>query len=353
MTDRGSRFLPFQNEWNELRAILSGEPTDRAVNCDLLRVSRRAMATQFEVALPVFPNEPGVAAASDALDIIDEIEQELTIYREDSDISAVNRIADRELVPVPDRVFGLLQRCAQLTRLTEGAFDIAAGALIRTWGFQHRQGRIPTVIERRDAMAATGMRFVRLDEPSRGVRFLRPGVMLNFGAIGKGFALDQAAKWLQGQWGIRSGMLHGGSSSILAFGGPPMQNGWWVRIRHPWEPERHLGEIRLTNQALGTSAATYQFFEHQRKRYGHILDPRQGRPAEGMAQVSVVAADAATADAISTALYVLGIDRAVQFCRSHPEIGAILLPDDPGATPIVFNISRHDFLPAGQTSSTA
>jgi len=343
---------PLQNELAELRSLIQPDSIDAPTECSVLRVSRRAMATEFEIALPVMPSEFAIPAAQDALDCIDEIEQELTVYRDDSEVSELNRAAGIAMTTVEPRLFSLLQRCAQLTRLTEGAFDIATGALIQAWGFQRRQGRIPTVAERTIAMAATGMRFVALNEASRGVRFLRPQVSLNFGAIGKGDALDQAAIRLRDRWQIRSALLHGGASSVLALGTPPGHQGWVISIRHPWEPGQMLGEVVLKDQALGTSAATYQFFEHERKRYGHILDPRQGRPAEGIAQVSVVANDAATADALSTALYVLGVERAERFCRAHPHVGAIILPDQPGAMPLVLNLTRHDFRQAGVTSST-
>src|SRR5262249_38452606 len=157
-----------------------------------------------------------------------------------------------------------------------------------------RQGRVPAEDELREALGRVGMRYVRLD-PNRGaVRYDRPGMEVNFGAIGKGYALDRVKERLRDEGGMRSGLLHGGGSSRVSVGGPRnAPRGGEVSIKHPWEPDRHLAVVRLRDGALGTSAATYQHFEYNRKRYGHILDPRSGRPAEGVASATVLAPTAA------------------------------------------------------------
>lgn len=314
------------------------------VEVSLVRAERRAMATRFEVALS--PGPLAVAAASDALDVVDHWEGVLTVYRDDSDVSEVNRLAVDGPVVVDAALFGLFEQCARLTRDTGGAFDAAAGALSRAWGFRDRRGRVPSPEERRAAMQATGTRHVLLNATERSVRFLRPGVEWNFGAIGKGFALDRAAARLREAWGIRSALLHGGASSVLAVGSPPGLPGWRVAVRHPWVPGRLLGTLDLRGRALGTSAATYQYFDAGRKRYGHVLDPRRGRPAEGVAQACAVADTAAEADALSTALYVMGVEQSLTFLKSRPDVGALLLPDGDDAGVLAVNLGPEVFRPA-------
>jgi FAD:protein FMN transferase len=296
-----------------------------------VRVSRRAMATTFEIAIPYgTPNAMDAGAA--ALDRIDEIEDQLTVYRDRSEVAQLNR--DRSAV-VEQNLFELLQQCASLTNETTGAFDAAAGSLIKCWGFYKREGRVPNRIELTTAMHQSGFRHVVLDAANRRVKLNRPGVELNLGAIGKGYALDQAAEVLRNAWGIRSALLQGGGSSVLALGVPPTEErGWQVAIRHPSDDARTLGSVYLVDRALGTSAATYQSFEYNGKSYGHVLDPRSGRPADQVRSASCLASSAAEADALSTAFFVTGEDWTREFCRSREHLAAILLTNDPTARTI-------------------
>ena len=315
----------------------------------LVRVSRRAMATTFEIALP-YGTPDAVPAAEDALDLIDEIEDQLTVYRDTSEIVDVNGRAGDGPVVVERRLFDLLGYCATLTRDTAGAFDIATGAVIKAWGFYKREGRIPTSAELSRAMAATGMRHVVLDPTKQTVKFRRPGLELNFGAVGKGYALDRAAELLRAKWGIRSALLHGGGSSVYAMGSPPGRlRGWAVAVRHPHDDEKTLGTVWLADKALGTSAATFQYFEYNGRRYGHLLDPRTGRPAEGTASASAVAATAAEADALSTAFFVTGADAAAGYCEPRPGVGAVVLPDA-AEQPVVVGISATRYDPPATRS---
>jgi len=306
-----------------LAPLSADEPAIDTGPIPLMRASRRAMATTFEILLPpallrAYP------AASDALDLIDDLEDQLTVYRDHSEVSRLNATASEADVEVESGLFDLLERCAVLTRETQGAFDIACGSLIKAWGFYSRSGRVPSVRERAAAMQATGMRHVVLKPGTRSVRYLRRGLEINFGGIGKGYALDRAATILDG-YGIGDYLIHGGSSSVLTKGdlaGHP----WQVDLKHPWAANVKLGCLRLEGNALGTSAATYQHFEYDGRKLGHLLDPRKGWPAEGVAQVSVLAPTAALADALSTAFYAMGVDSAREYCRTHPGIGAVILP---------------------------
>lgn len=306
----------------------------------LLRCARQAMATQFEVLLP-FGTPGGMDVAGEALDLIDRLEEQLTVYRDHSEVSRLNRLAADNSVVVEDRLFALLAECARLTAATEGAFDITTGALSKAWGFFKRQGRVPTPEERSEVLGRVGSRFLELDPQRRTARYLVRGLEINLGSIGKGYALDRAAELLR-QREVSLGLLHGGHSSIVALGTDPAdRRGWAVGVRHPWLPERRLAVLRLRDRALGTSAATFQHLEYNGRKLGHILDPRTGWPAEGLASATVVAPSAAEADALATAFFILGVDKAAAYCRAHPQIGALLLADGPGAKPVVLNLSAE------------
>ena len=191
--------------------------------------------------------------------------------------------------------------------------------------------RVPTALQRAEAMARTGFRHVILNSDSHSVKFRHAGLELNLGAVGKGYALDRAAGLLRNKWGIDSALLNGGGSSVYAIGHPPGENrGWPVRLRRPFEPEKSLGTVWLRNRGLGTSAATFQFFEYNGEKLGHLLDPRHGWPASGTASASTIAATAAEADAFSTAAFVLGSKRTEELVRIKPAISAMVLDDETG-----------------------
>lgn len=293
-----------------------------------LHISRPAMACRFEVTLPGRERE-GVAAASEALDEIDRIEQQLTVYRDDSEISFVNRNAASGPVRVAPSLFALLRLCEELHRETEGAFDVTSGPLIRCWGFMKREGRVPAAREIEEARSCVGQEGIALDREARTVRFARPGVEINFGSIGKGYALDCVARHLRRR--ARSALLSAGYSSMRAIGGGDIgHRGWLVGVRDPRRKDRRVALLRLRDCAMSTSGSEEQFFEREGKRYGHIIDPRTGYPAEGVSGVSVVAPTAAESDALATAFYVGGRALAEAYCARHPGVLAVLL--ESGAT---------------------
>ena len=274
-----------------------------------LLVGREAMACRFEVAFNAGEVSGDTELAVDALDLVDQIEERISVYRPASELSRINASAAEGWVDVSPDAWHLLVRARELWELTGGAFDIAAGSLVRAWGFLHREGRTPDDTDLAAARAAAGMRHLEFDPDRRRLRFLRPGVEINPGAIGKGWALDRAVAHLQSR-GVASVLMHGGQSSVLARGtqGPSIgdRHGWRVGLRHPLRPGRRLATITLDDRALGTSGSGTQFFVDQGRKLGHILDPRSGRPAEGVISATVIAHSAADADALATALYVLG-----------------------------------------------
>jgi thiamine biosynthesis lipoprotein len=293
---------------------------------DTLRLETRAMACQWAVLLNPGPHEQ-VMAASDALNEVHRVERLLSVYRADSDVSRLNRLASRGPQSVTPELFDLLTECRQLCESTGGAFDAATLSLIRLWQECRRSGRVPTPEELVTALAKSGTNHVHLqaDGDCRSVSFDGEGIGLDFGAIGKGYAIDRAAALLRAA-GIDEFLVHGGHSSLTAAGGHAGQVGWPVGLKNPLFTDQPYLTLLVRDRALASSGSNIQYFRHDGRRYGHILDPRTGWPAEGLLSVSVLAPTAAEADAVSTALYVLGLDRAMQYCEDHPSIGAILTP---------------------------
>ncbi|HEY0706487.1 MAG TPA: FAD:protein FMN transferase [Polyangia bacterium] len=309
-----------------------------------VHLSRSAMACRFEITIPAELSHR-LDAARAALDGVDALEEQLSVFRDTSAVSAINRDAHEAPVPIDDDLFALLRRCADWSTATDGAFDITAGPLSRTWGFLRREGRIPTEAEIEAALAITGMGHVHLEESRdesggaatalQTVRFDRPGVSLNLGAVGKGHALDVVAGGLA-RGGVETALLSAGSSSFLALGNGPTGDGFRVGVRDPFDHKRRYGTLTLAGCALGVSGAGEQFFEVGGRRYGHILDPRRGWPVEGRALAVVVARTAAEADALATAFFVAGADLAQRYIARHPDVSALVIdaPSRQGAPQI-------------------
>ncbi|HWB12235.1 MAG TPA: FAD:protein FMN transferase [Pirellulales bacterium] len=325
--------------------------TESSPEVYLLTLGRRAMACQFEVFLNAGQYASAADAALEALDLVDRLEEQMTVFRDTSEISRLNRFAADGPVEVESRLFQLLLRAARLHHETEGAFDITSGPLTKAWGFYRRAGAIPPEADVAEALGRVNSGALEFDESAGTLRFSKPGVELNLGAIGKGYALDRMAEQMLG-CGVEHFLLHGGQSSVLARGacGPPSSGGWKVDLRHPLRPERPIVEIRLRDRALGTSGAGTQFFRHGGRRYGHILDPRTGWPAEGIFSTTVVASTAADADALATALYVLGPQRAREWCEEHPEVGLLMfVPGQSSAVELVTHgLTEEDWRLTGE-----
>src|SRR5262245_49540651 len=288
-----------------------------------LHVSRYAMACRFEATLPL-SDRARLRAAQRALDEIDQLEQQLTIFRETSEVSQINRTASRGPVRIERSLFTLLQLCKTLHAETEGAFDITTTPLSRSWGFLKRQGRIPEAAEIEAAMSLVGSDKLSLDPSSCSAHFQSPGLTINLGSIGKGFALDRVAANLARR--VRSTLLVAGSSSILAIGsGDRGDEGWVVGVRHPRDAAQRLAVLRMRDCAMSTSGGGEQSFEYQGRRYGHIIDPRTGCPAEQVSGVTVVARSGALSDGLATAFYVGGPQLAESYCAAHPGVMAIML----------------------------
>lgn len=329
----------------DLRSIL--EPPAPATDPVLLRFARRAMATTFEVILPLgTPLSQDFAQA--ALDEIDRLESQLTVYREESEVSRLNAHAAGEAVAVEENLFQLLAQCQWLWRETRGAFDITLGALIKAWGFFQRQPRIPDPTEFAEARRRTGMRHVVLDAPSKRVKYRVPGLEINLGSIGKGYALDQVGDLFRKEAGLSNLLLQGGRSSVLALGHQPgSRRGWAVGLTDPENPKRRLGLLCVQNRGIGTSAATFLKLESRGRQLGHILDPRSGWPAEGMLSATVTAPNATLADALATAFFILGPDAAQAFCAIHPSFGAVLLTPETYPRPLLLGRAKEEYRALG------
>ncbi len=299
---------------------------------ETVTVARRAMATRFEILLHGEDAARLRAAGDAALDEIERLEAQLSLYRPASEISRLNRRAAAGPVRVSPPVFQLLQHAQRIWRETDGAFDPTVFPLIRAWGFAGgAAGKLPDPQALAEARACVGMNLVELDEAAFTVCFAREGVMLDLGAIGKGYAVDRAAETLV-EAGVASAFLHGGTSSSFAVGRPPDTPRWKAAITdprpgRPAAPGREaiLAEVPLENESLGVSAIWGRSFTTAGRTYGHVMDPRLGEPVRRAWLAAVAVLSATESDALSTALLTLGPAGFERMTHMRPGLRALLL----------------------------
>ncbi len=314
-------------ETNIEKPLLSVEPSQSVpipTARETVRLGVRAMACDFTVIM-----NPGsssrLVAASAALDLVGELEEQLSVYRESSEISQLNRLAAQLPVIVQQSLFDLLCRARNISLDLSGAFDPTTGPLIRLWKQCQEEHRLPANAELDAVRSLIGMHHIQFNSKNNSVKFDRQGVELNLGANGKGYAVDRAGAVLIDD-GVADWLIHGGHSSILARGNHAGHQGWPIGLRNPLFPRELWATVLLRDRAMGTSGSGVQFYRIQGNRYNHIINPQTGWPVEGQLSVSVFAPTAELADALSTAFFVIGVEKARQYCDNHPEVGAILTP---------------------------
>ncbi len=250
----------------------------------------------------------------------------MSVYKPESDLSVVNRRAGTDTVTVVDpETAYVLAEAVRFEELSGGALDVTVGPLVDAWGFYRHEGRIPPPAVLDSASALVGIQRLEWDPARRKVRLPRRGMRLDFGAIAKGYAVDQGIEALRSA-GIRSGRVDLGGN-LRVFGTPPNGGGWEVGLRDPRAPDEAFAVALLDSGAVATSGDYEQFFVHDDVRYSHIFDPRTGWPARGTAGGSVVAATALEADALSTALVVLGADAGCRLVSRLPGVDAVWVGD--------------------------
>ena len=301
-----------------------------------VRVACHAMATRFEFILHGHEEAFLQAAGEEAMQEIQRLERELGFYQASSEIAWLNQRAADEAVKVSPLLFELLKQAGQLHRDSNCTFDVTVAPLLRCWGLAGGRGRFPAPEEIEAARALVGMDLLQLDRETHTVRFAQPGVLLDLGSIGKGFALDVAAEWLR-ETGVESALIHGGTSTVFAIGSPPEADAWKVAIVRPEAgpelgelaskpiPNQLLAKVELSNnESLSVSAVWGKSFHHEGTTYGHVIDPRTGWPVSGAFLAAVVLPSATETDALSTALLTLGRDGHATLSKSHPKIRTLV-----------------------------
>lgn len=258
------------------------------------------------------------------------VDARFSSYQPDSELSQLNAAAADTPQAVSVEMAALLTESMAWGERSQGAFDCTVGPLVRAWGFFKREGRIPAAKELAAAQAVSGWSHLQFDAALRSLRFDVPGVELDFGAIGKGYAVDQAIAALRAR-GVRNALVDAGGN-FAAIGTPAQREHWRIGIRDPLQRDALLADLDFGDAGIATSGGYENYFEADGKRYVHIFDPRTGYPVVGMLSATVIAPTATAADALSTATFVLGMEQGLALIESLPETECLLVggePNDP------------------------
>jgi thiamine biosynthesis lipoprotein len=271
--------------------------------------------------------EPGSAAFEAAFAAATEVDEAMSVNRPDSEISRVNESGFGAAVPVSEGTYAILEEALRIAELSGGAFDPAIGGLTELWKEDGAFARLPSAEEIAAARPGAGAGNVELRADGT-VRLAFPGTRLDLGAIAKGYACDRAAEALRGQ-GVSSALLDFGGN-VYALGAKPGGEAYTIGIASPYPGDGSVAcTVPAMDAAVVTSGGYQKFFEEGGVIYHHILDPATGYPVEGnLLSVSIVAPSSTLADGLSTACFVLGLDRGMALLDSIPEAEGVFITAD-------------------------
>jgi len=281
------------------------------------RFSYEAMGTVFEIIILHEDKEYSRQAAFAAFDELVRIEQQLSRFIENSDVSLINNLdANKSLVLGPD-AFDCIKLSLEISESTFGAFDITTGLLYTLWLDKDKKLLTPSEDELNFAREHTGSDLLKLNEPEHSIELAVSPVMIDPGGIGKGYALDVMGGLLK-EWSIDRALLHGGFSSVLALDAPEDTKGWPVTFSQPGNIQKTIARVDLANCALSASGT---------RKGAHIIDPRTAKPITDQTAVWVLCPDAATADALSTAFMLITDEQIEKYCSEFDQTKALKLSE--------------------------
>ena len=290
--------------------------------------SRPFMGTVFHITVYSSPEENAEQAVFRAFEKIEKLEETLSFYQEDSELNRMSRNAFSEPFAAGLDLFKVLQAALYWSRQTEGAFDCTIRPLINLWHSRGKEGMLPAPEEISEARGRIGYKQVLLNPRLRSVRMEIPGMQIDLGGIAKGYAADKALESLE-QEGFRIILVDAGGD--LRLGAPPPgEKGWNITLENSGTgPSR----LRLANSAIATSGDKYKYYDIQGTRYSHIVNPANGLGMTDHRQVTVIAVDAQSADALATALSVMDIPDGLALVNSLDDTEALIRVMDSKAIP--------------------
>jgi thiamine biosynthesis lipoprotein len=285
--------------------------------------ARPMMGTEVSVYLWSDDNDTGLAAIESVFQEADRIDRLMSTYKDDSEISKINRNAALGPVRSGEELYDLIARSLEISTLTQGSFDITYESIGQHYDFRARQRPDEATVE--SELENIDFRFVIMDSASRSVAFRKQGVRINLGGIAKGYVVERGIGLLRRQ-GIKNAIVTAGGDSRLL--GDRRGRPWMIGIRDPRNEGEVAISVPLQDEAISTSGDYERFFDEDGIRYHHIIHPGTGSPANGVHSATVFGPDAVTTDALSTSVFVMGVDKGLRMIAMLPDYESIVIDAD-------------------------
>lgn len=292
----------------------------------VIKETRALMDTFCEVSCYDNDKNKSLIAIGAAFKEMERVERIFSKFDENSEVSKINSTAGLERVNISKEVFGLTERAVYYSGISKGAFDVTVAPLMETWGFVRKHNSMPSREIVENALKCVGYKNIELDSKESTIRFLNKDLKIDFGGIAKGYAVDRAKDVLVSR-GIRDGLINLGGN-MFALGSAPGRKNWKIGVEDPRNKGKLLYSFELTGKAISTSGNYERFFEAGGRRYSHIINPVTGEPCEGIISVTVVSDSAETADALSTAIFVMGEEKGIGLAKAVKNIQVLMLKED-------------------------
>ncbi|MDI3480916.1 MAG: FAD:protein transferase [Tepidanaerobacteraceae bacterium] len=270
--------------------------------------------------------------ASEAIDRvfdrINDIQKKMTASGDDSEVIEINRKAGKDFQKVSPDTFYVIKKGIYYSESSRGRFDITIGPLVKLWGIGTDKARVPSPEEIKSALRHVNYKNVVVNENENSVMLSKPGMALDLGAIAKGYAADEAARILKAS-GIKSAVVDLGGN-IYVIGRKPDDSPWKIGIQNPFEPRGNtFATVDVTDKTLVTSGVYERYFIKNGKRYHHILDTSTGYPVDnGLVSVTIISDSSIDADALSTAVFALGLKDGMKYVEKMPDVEAAFVTGD-------------------------
>ncbi|MEK7760991.1 MAG: FAD:protein FMN transferase [Nitrospirota bacterium] len=282
------------------------------------------MGTLVAITAVAPTREEGQASIEAGFHEIKRLEQLLSTWISTSELSQVNAAAGQRPVVVSHETLDLVSRSLEMARLTDGGFNIAVGPAVEAWSVTERQRR-PNRTELDALKPLIDWSTIQVDRKAHTIFLPVPGMRIDVGGIGKGYAADRAAEAMK-KAGATGGVV-ALSGDIKTFGNLPGMKGFSVGIRHPRQDGALVATIDLQDEAISTAGDYERYFEQDGNRYHHILDPRSLEPARFCQSVTVIATEGTVADGLDTGIFVLGPEKGMALVERLPDVEAVIIDD--------------------------
>jgi FAD:protein FMN transferase len=296
-----------------------------------------SMGTTVEISLMGSDEEEARKAAMVAFQEIKRIERLMGPKNESGDVYRINQSAGMEWVNVSPETMKVIHKAKEISTLSEGAFDITVAPLTQIWRIAREKGVPPSADEVKKLLELVNFRGI-LIAPEDKILLKKKGMAIDLGGIAKGYAVDKAFEILQ-SLGYQNIIVNAGGD--LRVGGKRLNHPWIIGIQHPRESQKLMARVSLSDSALATSGNYEKFFMYQGKRYGHIFNPKDGFPTEACQSVSIIDKDCMAADALATAVFVLGPEKGYALCQKLDGVNCLLVDKD---GKVIFSPGLKDYL---------